>query len=129
MKEINWNALIKPESEIRNIIQSIINKYADLAQMEQKNIIIFCKIMFSAGVEHQQSVIDLELMHKGTYNAIGNKFVDSMNDALKQAEILALASELPLLLECGKDCFNNGIYYCNDQLHDAVNSIMEEGTL
>lgn len=123
------NALIKPESEVHNIIQNIINKYVDLAQMERKNIITFCKFMFYAGEAYQQNVIDMELMHKGTYNAIGNKFVDSMNDALKKAEILALASELPLLLECGKDCFNNGIYYCNDQLHDAVNSIMEEGTL
>ena len=127
--KINWNALIKPENETHNIIQNILNRYTDLVYMEGERLIIFCKVMFLAGAEHQQEIINAELTGEGPYNAIGNNFVNSINEALKKAEILALASELPLLLECGKDCYNNGINYANDRLHDAVNSIVEEGTL
>lgn len=118
--------LITPNNKERNnIISEIVAKYEKQARMEEATLILYCIDMFCAGAEYQQEVINAELKFECPNKVIGNWFITSMNEAIKEADIVAFSSDLPLLLECGKDCFNNGIHYANDCLHDAVNDISD----
>ena len=138
MRKINWKAtnfyldLETPHNEERNnIVKDIASKYVAQARMDRETIIAFCISMFCAGAEYQQNIINAELACECPSGVIGNAFVTAMNEAFKEADIVAFASDLPILLECGKECFNNGIHYANDRLHDAVNDIsdMEQAIL
>lgn len=138
MRKINWKAtnfyldLETPHNEERNnIVKDIASKYVAQARMDRETIIAFCISMFCAGAEYQQNIINAELACEYPSGVIGNTFITSIHEAFKKADVVALASDLPILLECGKECFNNGIHYVSDCLHDAVNDIndMEEAIL
>lgn len=118
--------LSTPENKERNnIVSDIVAKYEKKARMGEATLILYCIDMFCAGVKYQQEVINAELKFECSSKVIGNTFITSMNEAVKEADIVAFSSDLPLLLECGKDCFNNGIHYANTKFHDAVNEICE----
>lgn len=132
MRKIDWKAtyfyldLETPHNEERNnIVKDIVSKYENHARMGRQTLITFCISMFCAGAEYQQNIINAELACECPSEIIGNTFVTAMNDAFVEADIVAFASDLPIFLECGKECFNNGIHYANDCLHDAVNDISD----
>lgn len=129
MRKINWAFhvdLETPHNEERNnIVKDIVSKYENHARMGRQTLTTFCISMFCAGAEYQQNIINAELACEWPSEIIGNTFVTAMNDAFVEADIVAFASDLPILLECGKECFNNGIHYANDCLHDAVNDISD----
>lgn len=135
MRKINWAFhvdLETPHNEERNnIVKDIVSKYENHARMGRETLIAYCIFMFCAGAEYQRIIINAELACECPSGVMGNAFVTAMNEAIKEADIVAFASDLPILLECGKECFNNGIHYANDRLHDAVNDIndMEEAIL
>lgn len=130
MKKIDWDVakiyldLVKPENEERNgMIKDAVDRYADGARVGRKTLVKFCIAMFCAGAEYQQQIINAEMACECPSVVIGNTFITAMAKAIKEADNVAFASDLPGLLECGKAAFNNGIHYANNRLHDAVNDI------
>lgn len=113
--------LITPENKERNsIIQNIVNRYEKRVRMGKETLILFCIVMFCAGAEYQQHVINEELKGECQSRAIGNWFVTSMDHAFKEADIVCFADDFKLLFEIGKESYNDGINYVYDIFHDVI---------